>query len=126
MAEDLRHAAGRPTYEVREILDGDAWVDMAILFRCNDYVTAVEFAFDYLGRRDPRRTGAVGGLQVIKDEGSGRRETVWTYKHTAEESRPDPVRKWGFDITRRWTGPTAPVPRPTPLAPPLTRLPRRI
>ena len=121
MAEDVRHAAGQPTYEVREILDGDAWVDMAILFRCNDYFQAVEFAFDYLGRRDPRRTGAVGGLQVIKDEG-GRRETVWTYTHAAEETRPDPVRKWGFDITRRWTGPTSPVPRRTPVA----RVPRRV
>jgi hypothetical protein len=121
MAEDLRHAAGRPIYEVREILDGDAWLDMAILYRCHDYEQAVEFAFDYLGRRDPRRTGAVGGLQVIKDDG-GRREVVWTYEHEAEGSRPDPVRKWGFDITRRWSGPASPIPRPTPLP----RLPRRV
>jgi hypothetical protein len=121
MAGDVRHAAGQATYEVREILDGDAWVDMAILFRCEQYEQAVEFAFDYLGRRDPRRTGAVGGLQIIKDDG-GRREIVWTYTHAAEESRPDPTRKWGFDITRRWTGPTGPIPRPTPLA----RVPRRV
>jgi hypothetical protein len=121
MAEDLRHAAGQATYEVREILDGDAWVDMASLYRCNDYVQAVEFVFDYLGRRDPRRTGAVGGLQVIKEEG-GRRETVWTYTHEAEQVAPDPIRKWGFDVTRRWTGPTGPIARPTPLA----RLPRRV
>ena len=33
MAEELRHAAGQATYEVREILDGDAWVDMGILYR---------------------------------------------------------------------------------------------
>ena len=122
MAEDLRHAARRPTYEVREILDGDAGLDMDVLFRCEEYVAAVEFAFDYLGRRDPRRTGAVGGLHVIKQE-AGRRETVWTYSHEAEKSSPDPVRKWGFDITRRWTGPTGPVTRPTPT---LARVPRRV
>jgi hypothetical protein len=119
MAEELRHAAGQATYEVREIADGDAWVDTAILFRCDEYQTAVEFAFDYLERRDPRRTGIVRGLQVVKND--GRREIVWTYSHAAEETRPDPTRKWGFDVTRRWTGPTGPLPRPTPLA----RVPRR-
>jgi len=119
MAEELRHAAGQATYEVHEIRDGDLLVGTAILFRCDVYAQAVEFAFDYLGRRDPRREGVVGGLQVIKEEG-GRRETVWAYSHVAEGSRPDPVQKWGFDITRRWTGPTGPLPRPTPLA----RVPR--
>jgi hypothetical protein len=114
MADDLRHAAGQATYEVREILDGDAWVDMGILFRCTDYAQAVDFAFDYLGRRDPRRTGAVGGLQVIKDD-RGRRETVWTYDHAEQAKRPDPVHLYGFDVTRRWTAPTGPVQRPTPL-----------
>jgi hypothetical protein len=123
MAEDLRHAAGRPTYEVREILDGDAWVDMGILYRCHDYAEAVEFAFDYLGRRDPRRTGAVGGLQVVKADDRGRRETVWTYDHTERESRPDPVQVWGFDVTRRWNLPTAPVQRPTSLR---SRIPGRV
>jgi len=122
MAEDLRHAAGRPTYEVREILDGDAWVDMGILYRCQDYAEAVEFAFDYLGRRDPRRTGAVGGLQVIKNGDRGRRETVWTYNHTEQESPPDPIQVWGYDVTRRWTLPTGPVPRPTSLR---SRIPGR-
>jgi hypothetical protein len=123
MAEDLRHAAGQPTYEVREILDGDAWVDMGILYRCHDYADAVEFAFDYLARRDPRRTGAVGGLQVVKEDDRGRRESVWTYDHAAEESRPDPVRVWGFDVTRRWNIPTGPVQRPATLR---NRIPRRV
>ena len=122
MAEDLRHAAGQATYEVREILDGDAWVDMGILYRCHDYGEAVEFAFDYLGRRDPQRTGAVGGLHVIKNDDRGRRETVWTYDHAAQESRPDPFQVWGFDVTRRWNLPTGPVQRPTPLR---NRIPRR-
>ena len=122
MAEDVRHAAGQPTYEVREILDGDAWLDLGILYRCADYGQAVDFAFDYLGRRDPRRTGAVGGLQVIKDE-RGRRETVWTYNPAERNSRPDPVQVFGFDVTRRWSLPTAPAQRPTPLR---ARVPRRV
>jgi hypothetical protein len=122
MAEDLRHAAGQATYEVREILDGDAWVDMGILYRCADYAQAVDFVFDYLGRRDPRRTGAVGGLQVIKED-RGRRETVWTYDHAEQAKRPDPVQMFGFDVTRRWTAPTGPVQRPTPLR---SRVPRRV
>jgi hypothetical protein len=122
MAEEVRHAAGQATYEVREILDGDAWVDMGILYRCTDYAQAVDFAFDYLGRRDPRRTGAVGGLHVIKDD-RGRRETVWTYDHAEQEKRTDPARVYGFDVTRRWTVPTGPVQRPTPLR---SRVPRRV
>jgi len=93
MAEELRHAAGQATYEIREIRDGDLRVEAGTLFRCNDYGRAVEFAFDYLARRDPSRTGVVGGLQVVKEEG-GRLETVWAYSHVAEESRPDPVQRW--------------------------------
>jgi hypothetical protein len=122
MAEDHRHAAGQATYEVREILDPDGGLDMDILFHCRDYGQAVEYALDYLGRRDPRRTGAVGGLEVVKHDG-GQRETVWTYNGAPEESRADPVRVWGFDVTRRWTGPTAPLPRPTTLR---SRVPRRV
>lgn len=121
MAEELRHAAGQATHEVCEIREGDLRVETVILFRCDDYARAVEFAFGYLERRDPRRTGVVGGLQVVKEE-AGRRETVWAYSHAAEESRPDPVQKWGFDVTRRWTAPTGPLPRPTTLA----RVPRRV
>ena len=114
MAEDLRHAAGRATYEVREVRDGDPTVDLGLLFRCTDYVHAVEFVFEYLGRRDPQRDGTVGGLQVVKN-GDGKRETVWAYSHAAQANRPDPVRKWGFDVTRHWQGPVAPV-RPLRLA----------
>ncbi|HEY3070024.1 MAG TPA: hypothetical protein VGJ34_06870 [Gaiellaceae bacterium] len=108
MAEDFRHAAGQATYEVREVLDGDPPVELAVLFRCADYVHAVEFAFDFLGRRDPHREGTVGGLEVVKHE-QGKRETVWTYSHSAQEGRPDPARRWGFDVTRHWQVPTTPA-----------------
>jgi hypothetical protein len=103
MAEDLRHAAGQPTYEVREILDGDAWVDMGILYRCHDYVEAVEFAFDYLGRRDPRRTGAVGGLQVIKN-GDRVGSPARRGRTTTPSRRPDPIRFSGGASTLRDVG----------------------
>jgi hypothetical protein len=123
MAELHRHAAGQATYEVREIGDADGGLDLEILFRCRDYGQAVEFAFEYLGRRDPRRTGAVGGLQVIKDDG-GRREIAWSYDPKAEAPAVDPIRTWGFDVTRRWTGPTAaPMPRPATLR---SRVPGRV
>jgi hypothetical protein len=108
MAEDSRHAAGQATYEVREVLDGDPAVDLGLLFRCNDYVHAVEFAFDLLARRDPRRDGTIGALEVVKND-RGKRETVWNYSHSAQASRPDPMRRWGFDVTRHWQGPATPV-----------------
>jgi hypothetical protein len=119
MAADHRHAAGHATYEVREVLDEDGTVDLGVLFSCHDYVPAVEFAFDYLQRRDPLRDGTVGGLRVVRSV-DGKRETVWNYSHAAQARRVDPIRKWGFDVTRRWQGPT-PV-RPLPLA---GRTPRR-
>lgn len=114
MAENLRHAAGQTTFEVREALAEDRAVDLGIVFRCEDYVRAVEFAFDYLATRDPRRDGTVAGLEVVKND-RGKRETVWTYRHAAEATRPDPMRRWGFDVTRNWQGPATPV-RPVRLA----------
>lgn len=108
MAEELRHAAGQAAYEVHEVLDGDSSVELNVMFRCTDYVQAVEFAFEILERRDPQREGSVGGLRIVKLE-RGERETVWTYSHSAQEGRSDPMRQWGFDVTRRWQIPTAPV-----------------
>jgi hypothetical protein len=107
MAEELRHAAGQATYEVREVLGGDSPVDLGVLYRCADYGNAVEFALELLERRDPRREGKVGGLVVVKDNGT--RETVWTYAHAPEESRMQPAHRWGFDVTRNWHGPATPV-----------------
>lgn len=120
MAEEHRHAAGQATYEVREIHGEDLAVGLGILFRCTDYVRAVEFAFDYLTRRDPRREGAVEGLEVVKNDG-GKREAVWSYRHTGQANRFDPMRKWGYDVTRSWHGPATPA---RPLR--LTRISRRV
>ncbi|HYY33751.1 MAG TPA: hypothetical protein VE693_09270 [Gaiellaceae bacterium] len=109
MAADLRHAAGQATYEVREVLGGDPAADLGVLYRCADYANAVEFALEFLERRDPHREGKVGGLQVVKGE-NGTRETVWTYVHSAQETRlENPIHRWGFDVTRHWQGPATPV-----------------
>jgi hypothetical protein len=108
MADELRHAAGRASYEVREIHGEDRAVGLGILFRCTDYGRAVEFAFDYLTRRDPRREGTVEGLEVFKND-SGKREAVWSYRHAALAGRFDPARKWGYDVTKSWQLPATSV-----------------
>jgi len=110
MAATLSHAAGQERYEVREYLEGRA-LGPEVRHECRDYVQAVEFAFEFLQRRDPRREGLVDALEVVKVDGL-RRETVWSYDHAHEAARTDPVRKWGFDVTRTWSGPARPVARP--------------
>jgi hypothetical protein len=111
MAATLSHAAGQERYEVREILEGRA-LGPEVRHECRDYVQAVEFAFEFLQRRDPSRSGLVSALEVVKVAG-GRRETVWSYDHAQDTSRPDPVRKWGYDVTRTWSGPARPATRPS-------------
>jgi hypothetical protein len=110
MAEATRHAAGQERYEVHEFLEGQA-LGPKIRHECRDYVQAVEFAFEFLQRRDPAREGTVSALEVVKVDG-GRRETVWSYEHAGETTRIDPVRRWGFDVTRSWGGPARPATRP--------------
>jgi hypothetical protein len=111
MAETLSHAAGQERYEVREFLDGQA-LGPEVRHECRDYVQAVEYAFEFLQRRDPGREGVVSALEVVKVDGR-HRETVWSYDHAREASRLDPVRKWGYDVTRTWSGPARPATRPS-------------
>jgi hypothetical protein len=110
MAEALSHAAGQERYEVREFLEGQA-LGPEVRHECRDYIQAVEFAFEFLQRRDPGREGVVHALEVVKVDGR-QRETVWSYDHAHETTRLDPVRKWGFDVTRTWSGPVRSGPRP--------------
>lgn len=105
MAGHLRHAAGRPLYEVHEVLGGEPALDLGVRFETVDLGAAVDFAFDFLDRQDPQREGAVSGLQILRVEGS-RREAVWSYDSTrAQEPSGNPIGVWGFDVTRRWEGP---------------------
>jgi hypothetical protein len=114
MAGHLRHAAGRPLYEVHEVLEGDPALDLGLRFETVDFGGAVDFAFDFLDQQDPRREGSVGALEIVRVEGS-RRETVWRYSHSRahEPSARSTVGVWGFDVTRRWQGPYRAAPRPT-------------
>ena len=111
MAVTVSHAAGQGRYEVREILEGRAF-GPEVRHECRDYVQAVEYAFEFLQRRDPGREGIVHALEVVRVDGS-HRETVWSYDHEREQARLDPVRKWGYDVTRSWSGPARPVTRPS-------------
>jgi hypothetical protein len=101
MADDLRHAAGRTTYEVHEILEGEPAVDLGLRFSAGDFSDAIEFALDYLQAEDPSRR-EISALQIVKIE-PGRREIVWSYSHSgASVSREDLIRLWGFDPMRPW------------------------
>jgi hypothetical protein len=105
MADDLRHAAAHVRYEVHEVLDGDRRISLGMRFESADFGAAVDFAFEYLETRDPYREGAVEALEIIRVQGA-ERETVWSYSHFgSDDLSEDPVRVWGFDVTRPWGSP---------------------
>jgi hypothetical protein len=114
MAETARHAAEHNRYEVHELLGGEPALDLGRRFETSDFGAAVDFAFDYLERRDPRREGIVGALEIVRVAGSAR-ETVWSYVHAPTPLRPgDMTRVWGYDVTRSWSSPYRTPARPTP------------
>jgi hypothetical protein len=105
MADYLRHAAGQPTYEVREILDRDPAADLGLRFSSHDFSEAIEFALDFLESEDPERS-KVSALQIVKVQGD-RRDVVWSYSPSlAPASRDDLIRLWGFDPTTPWHVPS--------------------
>jgi hypothetical protein len=107
MADSRRHAAGRTVYEVHEVLEGVPTVDLGTRHECGDFLGAFDLALDYLEEHDPKRDGRVSGLQIVKVRG-GTPEIVWTYTHTpGGADQPDLMAIWGFDVTRRWQGPTS-------------------
>ena len=113
MAETQRHAAGQ-RYEVDEVLEGAPSLDLGLRFETTDLGQAVDFAFDYLERRDPRREGAVSALEIVRVDGS-EQETVWTYSHSqATSPAGELVRLWGYDVTRAWSRPYGGPVRPAP------------
>jgi hypothetical protein len=109
---DSHAAAGLPTYEVHELSEGDPPLELGLRYRTTDYGAAVEYAFDYLNQRDPRREGEVSALEITKVNAGGKRDSVWQYSHTQQATAGvDLVGRWGFDVTRRWHTP-ATLPRP--------------
>ena len=117
MAETtFRHAAGRPTYEVRE-LRGDPPLDIGLRFECSDYDAAVEYESEYLSRNDPLREGKVEALEVVRVDGHDR-DVSWAYRHgdeTAAARGPSLLGKWGYDVSQNWRAPSPRVAHPTPL-----------
>ncbi|MEX0815936.1 MAG: hypothetical protein WD027_00685 [Gaiellales bacterium] len=108
MAQPLHShaAAGLPTYEVHELTEGDPPIELGLRYRTTDYGAAVEYAFEYLNQRDPRREGEVSALEITKVTTDGKRESVWQYSHTRQATAGvDLVGRWGFDVTRRWHTP---------------------
>jgi hypothetical protein len=105
MADNLRHAAGQPTYEVREVLEHEPAADLGMRFSSHDFSEAIELALDFLESEDPDRS-KVSALQIVKVQGE-RREVVWSYSHSlAPATRDDLIRLWGFDPTRPWHVPS--------------------
>jgi len=114
MAETARHAAEHNRYEVHEVLGGEPALDLGLRFETADFGASVDFAFDYLERRDPRREGVVSALEIVRVSGS-ERETVWSYSHAQARSMArDLVRVWGFDPGRGWSSPYRKPPTPAP------------
>lgn len=112
MAADPRHAAGQSSYEVHEGLEGDLGLNLGLRYETVDFGAAVDFAFDFLERRDPRREGAVAALRIVRVQAS-ERETVWTYSHSQSQGPSrDLVGVWGFDVTRPWQSPYRTPARP--------------
>jgi hypothetical protein len=113
MAESQRHAAGH-RYEVHEVLEGAPSLGLGLRFETSDLGTAVDFAFDFLERRDPLREGAVSALEIVRVDGS-EREKVWTYSHSkATSPTGELVRLWCYDGTRVWSRPYSGPVRPAP------------
>jgi hypothetical protein len=107
MAEIRRHAAGRTVYEVHEVVEGPSSLDLGSRHECSDFLDAFDFALEYLEENDPKRVGRVSGLHIVKIR-NRLPEIVWTYSHARQAAgEPDLVAHWGFDVTRRWTGPSS-------------------
>jgi hypothetical protein len=105
MADNLRHAAGHTTYEVREVLDEDPAADLGMRFSSQDLSEAIELALDFLESEDPDRN-KVSALQIVKVQ-DDRRDVVWSYSHRlVPASRDDLIRLWGFDPTTPWHVPS--------------------
>jgi hypothetical protein len=114
MAQTASHAAAHDRYEVHEVLGGEPALDLGLRFETVDFGTAVDFAFDYLERRDPGRRGVVIALEIVRVAGS-RRETVWAYSHAQSRSiAQDLVGVWGFHPGSGWSSPYRTPPRPVP------------
>ena len=101
---DLRRAARQPSYEIHEILDGDPALDLGVRCVTWDYLNAVDEAMDFIQESDPRGTGEVSGVDIVRVDGH-ERETVWCYRHCDERPEQDLLKRWGFQPTQTFARP---------------------
>jgi hypothetical protein len=101
---NLRRAARRPSFEIHEILEGDPALDLGVRCVTWDYLDAVDEAMDYLDECDPRRSGEVSGVDIVRVD-DGERETVWRYRHGDTRPDTDLLQHWGFRPTQTWSRP---------------------
>ena len=101
---NLRRAARRPSFEIHEILEGDPALDLGVRCVTWDYLDAVDEAMEYLEECDPRRSGEVSGLDIVRVD-DGQRETVWRYRHAEARTETDLLQHWGFRPTQTWSRP---------------------
>ena len=65
MAQTASHAAEHDRYEVHEVLGGEPTLDLGLRFETPDFGGAVDFAFDYLERRDPGRLASTSIASLV-------------------------------------------------------------
>jgi hypothetical protein len=102
VTETSSSAAVETRYELRELTDGLVPLVLGVRHAGPRFLDAVEAALDYLNEHDPEREGKVIALQIVRVDGA-ECEVVWRYRHDATPA-VDPIRVWGFDVTRRWRG----------------------
>ncbi len=73
---EVRHAAGRPTYAVYELLQGRPALDPRLRSECDSFEQAVDYALMFLDRVDPDRTGRVEAIEIVRRVGNEARARV--------------------------------------------------
>ena len=104
MAEQLSHAAGQSSYEVRESLKRHPGLDLGLRFSSGDVFEAIDFVLEFLDEHDPGREGRVSALEIVR-LGPEQSETVWRYEHDGTPcGHQDPKEVLGYDVIA-WRGP---------------------
>ncbi len=109
MADETRHAAWQSerSFAVRLLPEGGEPTELAA--GIGDFMEAVEFAVEWLGREDPERTGTAS--LAIYETRAGDSEKVWAYPPD-EPDDGDPLMKiFGFDPVTWQPGSNGYMPR---------------
>jgi hypothetical protein len=102
MDERSEPAADETRYELRELAAGPTPLQLGVRYSGMAFLDAVDAALEFLDEHDPEREGKVTALEIVRVE-PAERTVVWRYCHDAAPPL-DPIRVWGFDVTRSWRG----------------------